>query len=179
MVRDTEKGLRYLVKDPETGERVVKEGFDSDKWFALGGVFYDDALDFPLPLAGVNYFSFDFRGSGQQLNAFFGGALLTVDVAEPRLFGSRFDAGADFFALAVPLADTVWRNDDEVHEEEVEVRSGNVGLKLGRPLGNFVKLSAEYTLAYADYGTTDNTAAGFLPPANHLTNSLRLSGRFA
>ncbi|HVF61830.1 MAG TPA: hypothetical protein VNJ70_18635 [Thermoanaerobaculia bacterium] len=179
MVRDTPQGLRYLVKDEATGERVVKEGFDSNKLFLLGGVFYDDALDFPLPLAGINYFSFDFRGTGQQLNAFFGGALLTVDVAQPRLFGSRFDAGADFFALAVPLADTVWRNDDEVHEEEVETRSGNVGFKLGRPLGNFVKVSSEYTLAHHDYGTTDNTIAGFVPPGNHLTHSLQLNGRFA
>ncbi len=179
MVRDTPQGLRYLVKDEATGERVVKEGFDSNKLFLLGGVFYDDALDFPLPLAGINYFSFDFRGTGQQLNAFFGGALLTVDIAEPRLFGSRFDAGADFFALAVPLADTVWRNDDEVHEEEVETRSGNVGFKLGRPLGNFVKVSSEYTLSHHDYGTTDNTVAGFVPPGNHLTHSLQLNGRFA
>ncbi len=179
MVRDTPQGLRYLVKDEATGERVVKEGFDSNKLFLLGGLFYDDALDFPLPLAGINYFSFDFRGTGQQVNAFFGGALLTVDVAEPRLFGSRFDAGADFFALAVPLADTVWRDDDEVHEEEVETRSGNVGFKLGRPLGNFVKVSSEYTLAHHDYGTTDNTIAGFVPPGNHLTHSLQLNGRFA
>lgn len=179
MVRDTPQGLRYLVKDEATGERVVKEGFDSNKLFLLGGVFYDDALDFPLPLAGLNYFSFDFRGSGQQLNAFFGGALLTVDFAEPRLFGSRFDAGADFFALAVPLTDTVWRDDEEVHEEEVEVRSGNVGFKLGRPLGPFVKLSSEYSLAYSDYGTTDNTADGFAPPENHLTHSLQLGGRYA
>jgi hypothetical protein len=179
MVRDTPQGLRYLVKDEATGERVVKEGFDSNKLFLLGGVFYDDALDFPLPLAGINYFSFDFRGTGKQLNVFFGGALVTVDLAEPRLFGSKFDAGADLFTLGVPLTDTVWRADDEVHEEEVEVRSGNVGFKLGRPLGNFVKLSAEYTLAYADYGTTDNTAPGFAPPENHVTHSLQLGGRFA
>ncbi len=179
MVRDTPQGLRYLVKDEATGERVVKEGFDSNKLFLLGGVFYDDALDFPLPLAGLNYFSFDFKGTGKQLNVFFGGALVTADLAEPRLFGSKFDAGADVFALGVPLTDTVWRNDDEVHEEEVETRSGNVGFKLGRPLGNFVKLSAEYTLAYFDYGTTDNTAPGFAPPENHLTHSLQLGGRFA
>ena len=179
MVRDTPEGLRYLVKDEATGERVVKEGFDRNKLFFLGGVFYDDALDYPLPLAGLNYFSFDFRGTGQQLNVFFGGALITADVAEPRLFGSKFDAGADVFALAVPLTDTVWRDDDEVHEEEVETRSGNVGLKLGRPLGNFVKVSSEYTLAYIDYGTTDNTAPGFAPPENHLTHSLQVNGRFA
>ena len=60
MVRDTDKGLRYLVKD-EQGERVVKEGFAASKLFGAGGLFYDDSLDYPLPLAGINYFSFDYR----------------------------------------------------------------------------------------------------------------------
>ena len=85
MVRDTAVGLRYLVKEEGKEERVVKEGFDSSKLFLAGGVFYDDALDYPLPLAGINYFDFDFRGTGKQLNVFFGGALLTADAAEPAL----------------------------------------------------------------------------------------------
>ena len=70
-------------------------GFDTGKLFAAGGVFYDDALDYPLPLAGINYFSFDFKGTGKQVNVFFAGALLIANVAEPRLFGSRFDAGVE------------------------------------------------------------------------------------
>ncbi len=115
MVRDTDKGLRYLVKN-EQGERVVKEGFDTGKLFAAGGVFYDDSLDYPLPLAGINYFSFDFKGTGKQLNVFFGGALLIANVAEPRLFGSRFDAGANIFVLAVPTTDTLYRDNREVND---------------------------------------------------------------
>ena len=84
MVRDTDKGLRYLVKD-ETGERVVKEGFDTNKVFLVGGVFYDDALDYPLPLAGINYFNLNFRDREQQFNVFFAGALGTLNWSEPRL----------------------------------------------------------------------------------------------
>ena len=83
MVRDTDQGMRYLVKKEGSAERVVKEGFDSNKLFLLGGVFYDDALDYPLPLAGVNYFSFDVNGTGQQANLFFGGALLQGNLAQP------------------------------------------------------------------------------------------------
>jgi len=49
---------------------VVKEGFKTSKLFGAGGVFYDDALDYPLPLAGINYFSFDYKGTGQQVNLF-------------------------------------------------------------------------------------------------------------
>ncbi len=125
MVRDTAKGLRYLVKDDQ-GERVVKEGFKASKLFGAGGLFYDDALDYPLPLAGINYFSFNFRGTGKQVNVFFGGALLTANIAEPRLFGSRFDAGANAFAIAIPLTDTIYRNGKEIKAEAVEQRPGHL-----------------------------------------------------
>ena len=179
MVRDTEKGLRYLVKEEGSDERVVQEGFDTSRLFALGGVFYDDALDYPLPLAGVNYFDFDFKGTGNQLNAFFGGALLTVNYAEPRLFGSKWDLGGDVFALAVPLTDEVYRDDEEVPGEEVEARTGNVSVNVGRPLGSFVKLGAEYEATWLGYSESDETAAGFEPPSDHLRHTVQLTGRAA
>src|SRR5688500_17637626 len=123
MVRDTERGLRYLVKEEGVEGRVVKEGFDSNKLFLLGGVFYDDALDYPLPLGGVNYFSFDLRGTGAQANVFFAGALLQGNVAQPKLFGSRWDAGADLFLLAIPFTDEVSRDGNEVEAESVDQRA--------------------------------------------------------
>lgn len=178
MVRDTEKGLRYLVKNDQ-GERVVQEGFDTGKLFVAGGVFYDDAIDYPLPLAGVNYFNFDFKGTGKQFNVFFAGALLVADVAEPRLFGSKFDAGVDVFALAVPTTDTLYRDDREVNAEDVEQRVGNVGFKLGRPLGNFVKLNAEYEILSLGYDKADDTADEFVLPSDNFLHSLELSANYA
>lgn len=179
MVRDTAQGLRYLVKEEGSEERVVKEGFDKSKLFLVGGVFYDDALDFPLPLGGVNYFNFDFRGTGKQVNLFFAGALLTANVAEPRLFGSRFDFGADAFALAIATSDTFYRDGEEIEAEEIEQRTGSFGLKLGRPLGHFVKLGLEYDVLFLSYGESDNTAAGFVVPSSNLTHSAELSGSFS
>ncbi|HUO87051.1 MAG TPA: hypothetical protein VM617_06645, partial [Thermoanaerobaculia bacterium] len=179
MVRDTERGLRYLVADGDSGERVVKEGFDTSKWFLVGGVFADDALDYPLPLGGVNYLDLDFRGRGAQLNGFFAGALLTVNLAHPRIAGSRFDAGIDLFALAVSLADTVYRDGDEVAAEEVESRPASVGFKLGRPVGSFGKLSTTYRLASRDFSRADDTAEDFALPSDHLEHVLGLAGRYA
>lgn len=179
MVRDTERGLRYLVKEEGSDERVVQEGFDTSRLFALGGVFYDDALDYPLPLAGVNYFDFDFKDTGNQLNAFFGGALLTVNYADPRVAGGKWDLGGDVFALAVPLTDQVYRNGEEVPGEEVERRTGNVSLNFGRPLGSFLKLGAEYELTWIGFDRSDDTADGFEPPSDHLRHSFELAGRFA
>jgi hypothetical protein len=172
MVRDTDKGLRYLVKEEGSQERVVKEGFDTSKLFLAGGVFYDDALDYPLPLGGVNYFDFNFRNTGKQVNVFFAGALLTANAAEPRLFGSKFDLGAQLFALAIPFGDTLYRDGEEVPGEEVDLRTGSFGLKLGRPLGNFVKVGLDYDVLFLNYGDTDNTADGFVPPSDNQTHSL-------
>jgi len=173
MVRDTDRGLRYLVKD-DSGQRVVKEGFDQNKLFLAGGVFYDDALDFPLPLGGVNYFSFDFKGTGNQLNAFFAGALLTVNAAQPRLFGSRFDFGGDLFAIAFPFTDTVFSQDRELKDQAVKNRPASLGLKLGRPLGNFTRLSLEYDVLSQNYSDTEDTADNFVLPSDNLTNSVEL-----
>jgi len=142
-------------------------------------VFYDDALDFPLPLGGINYFNFDFRGTGKQVNLFFAGALLTLNAAEPRLFGSKFDLGADLFALAIPFTDNVFRDDKEIFAEEIEQRTGSFGLKLGRPLGNFVKLGLEYDVLFLNYGESDNTGEGFVLPSDNMTHSVELSGTFS
>jgi hypothetical protein len=179
MVRDTEAGLRYLVKSGDDEDRVVKEGFDTSKLFMVGGVFWDSALDFPLPLAGIDYFSFDWRGTGSQLNVFFAGALLVANLAQPELAGSRFDGGLQAFALALPLADTFYRDGEEIPGEEVEMRPASAAVKLGRPLGSFFRLGATYNVASFDFSRTKDTAEGFLTPSDHLLHSFELEGRFS
>ncbi|HZF12286.1 MAG TPA: hypothetical protein VFE33_26155 [Thermoanaerobaculia bacterium] len=179
MVRDTEHGLRYLVPEGEGKERVVKEGFAKSKLFAIGGLFYDSSLSYPLPLAGLNYFSLDFKGTGEQVNVFFAGALLTANVAQPRLFGSRFDAGASAFAIALPLTDNLFRNGKEITREEIKSLPATFTLKLGRPLGDFVKLTAEYGLFYSHYKRDDNTDPTFVLPSNNLLQSFALGAQYA
>jgi|CXWL01.1.fsa_nt_gi hypothetical protein len=180
MVRDTDKGLRYLVTEgaPE-GERVVQEDFDTSRLFALGGVFADDSLDYPLPLAGVNYLDFDFKGTGNQLNVFFAGVLAIGSYADPKFLGSKFDFGGDLFFLGIATSDQLYRDEEEIVAEEVEVRPANASLKLGRPLGQFVKLDLEYEVASFDFGRADETAAQFVLPEDHLLHTAQLSLRFA
>jgi len=179
MVRDTDKGLRYLVKQKGTEGRVVQQTFDTSRLFAIGGVFYDDSLDYPLPLAGANYLDFDYRETGNQLNLFFAGALATVNYADPRLAGTKWDLGGDAFLLAIPTTDKQYRSGVEQPGEEVDLRTGNVSLKVGRPLGNFVKVGAEYEASYRAYGTTGNSAPGFRAPSDHIRHTFDLHTRFA
>jgi hypothetical protein len=175
MVRDTPTGLRYLVKDPN-GERVVKTRLAESKLFAVGGVFYDDSLPYPLPLAGINYFSFDFRHTGDQVNLFFAGPLLTLDVSNPRLNGSHYDAGASLFAIAIPFTDNQYRNGKESVPEEIKLFPASFSLKLGRTLGDFWKFTASYNLLSSTYSRNDDTAKTFVLPPDNLLHSF--SGRF-
>ncbi len=171
MVRDTDQGLRYLVK-AESGERVVKEGFDTSHLFLAGGAYYDASLDTPVPLAGIDYMSHDFRGSGNQVNVFFAGVLLAANIAEPRLFDSRWDAGANVSGFFLPTEDEVYRDGLEVLPERIETGpSANVALFLGRPLGNFFKVDFTYGLRWLGFDTSDETSPEFILPQDTLTHT--------
>lgn len=178
MVRDTEVGLRYLVADEGSGERVVQEGYDQDRLFLAGGVFYDDSLDYPLPLGGVNYLSFDFRGTGAQANVFFAGLLLNGTLSDPDFLGSRFDAGVDVFAIGIPFTNEQYRDGEESPGEDVEVRPASLGLTLGRALGAYAKVNLDYDLAYSAFGRADDTDPEFVVPEDHLTHTVGLSARY-
>lgn len=172
MVRDTEEGMRYLVKG-EDGERVVQEEVDTNRLFIAGGVFYDETVDFPIPLAGINYLDLDWRDRGNQLNVFFAGPLLTVNIAQPRLFDSKWDAGANAFGFFIRRGDELYRDGVEVPGEEVESATGQVSLFLGRPLGNFTKLDFTYAARYDDYADADDTDPSFVIPESTLTHTFR------
>jgi hypothetical protein len=53
-----------------------------------------------------------------------------------------------------------------------------VSLKLGHPLGSFGKASAEYRLRWRKYGSTDDTADGFVVPSDNFEHELELGTRF-
>lgn len=179
MVRDTEKGLRYLVKDKASGTRVVKEGYKKNRLFAAAGIFADDSLRYPLPLGGIDYFSFDFRGTGSQLNFFFAGALLNATISDPNLFGSRFDGGASAFAIAVPFTNSMYRQGREQLSEEVQQIPARVSLSLGHPVGGHGKLELNYGLEHHNYQRTSNTSEDFVLPSDHFEHSAELEARYS
>lgn len=171
MLRDTPEGLRYL-EPAEDGSREVQPEFDESRWFLLAGTYYDEGLDFPLPLAGVNYFDNDFLGSGNQVNLFFAGVLVNGNWADPDVFGSRWDAGARVFGFFLPREEELYRQGVESLEEAVENTTASVDLYLGRPLDAFTKLDLSYELDWDDWGRADDTAPDFVVPQDTLTQSI-------
>ena len=100
MVRDTERGVRYLEKTKDGG-RVVTEDKKRGHLFGLAGLFYDGSYDYPLPLLGVYWMDLDASKRHDQFQVLFGGVLLVASWNQPRLFGSPVDVGVDVFGIAI------------------------------------------------------------------------------
>lgn len=177
MVRDTEQGMRYLEKTKEGG-RVVAEALKSSRLFGLGGVYYDDAQSYPLPLLGVYYIDLDFRKKKEQVQVLFGGVLLGASWNDPTFLGSRFDAGLDVFGIAIKGDDKVLVDGDEQKPLTVKSLSEVVTFRTGTAVGRHLKLSASVGGTYRAFGTAKDTASDFTVPSNHLEMRYGLSAAF-
>lgn len=167
MVRDTEKGVRYLERTKE-GDRVVVEDAKTSRLFGLAGVFYDPSLDFPLPLLGLYYLDLDFRKKHEQVQVFFGGVLLLASFNEPRLFGTKIDFGADVFGIAIRGNDSLYVTGTEDESQRVKQRAFAGNLNLGAPVGGHVKLSLQVGTTHRDFADdSGKTAPDFAVPSNH------------
>ena len=173
MLRDTPDGLRYLDRT-EDGSRVVREGYDANRWFALGGVYWDEGQDYPVPLVGVDFFSSDFVGTGTQANLLFAGVLVNGNWAEPSLGGSRWDVGARVFGFFLGRNEELYRDGELAPEETVQSREARLALFLGRPIGSFFKFELSYGLQWDGYGRSDDTADDFVVPDSGWTSSYGL-----
>jgi hypothetical protein len=179
MVRDTERGLRYLIPDPAApGGRIVEEKVSKESTFGLAGGFYDDSLDYPIPLLGIQHFNFDLWGKGKQISVFFGGALLTANYTDPALAGSRFDLGVDLFAVAFPFGDVSYREGREVPSEKIKHLPALLQINIGRPIGPYLKTSLGLFTKWDNYQRDQETGPDFLAPVDTFTDGgeLRLVG---
>ena len=182
MIRHTERGMRYLVPDPaHPGERVVEEKTSKKSTFGLAGAFYDKSLDYPLPLAGLQYFNFDLWGKGKQLSVFFAGVLMSANYTDPSLGGSRFDLGADVFGVAVPFGSASYRNGVEVPSEKIKHLPAFFQVNVGHPLGPYLKASLGLFTKWDNYQRDKDTAPDFVTPVDTFTDGfeLRLIANFS
>lgn len=166
MVRETESGLRYLEKRGE-GERVVKEGFDSSRLFMVGGVHHDAGLEYPVvPLGGIDYFNFNLFNKGIQTNVFFAGVVVAANATLPNVKNTRTNVGADFFGIAVPTENTIYRNGEEAPSESIKSLPVNLSLRAGHPVFGFGKFDVSFGISHFTYQRADDTDPDFAVPAD-------------
>jgi hypothetical protein len=173
MYRDTDQGLRYLVKRGE--ERVVSDRATTSAKALAFGTVVDPSYQYPLPIVGLNYLDFDFLGKDNQLALLFGGVLALANVQRPHLLGPHVDGSVDLFAIAVPSQDQVFRAEEDLAGKELKTLPFSTGLNLGYQFTAFQKLSVSYQLRYDHYGRDDETAPDFTVPVSTFTNGLGLT----
>ncbi len=169
IVRDTEQGLRYLVKDKKSGERVVEWQVKKSQLAGVLGTFYDSSLSFPLPIAGISYINFNLGGKGKQVNMLFGGALFTATYNDPAFLGSRANLGADLFAVAIPSSNSVYRDGSPVQEEKIRVLPAWLQVNYGFPINHNLKFTSSIFAHYYHYSRSAETASDFVLPESGIT----------
>jgi len=191
ILRETDQGLRYLSRTADGGREVQQE-IPRNQAFWLGGVFFNKALDSPVPFAGINYIDLDFLETGAQANFFFAGALLTGSLTDPDLFGSRLIGGFDVFGVAFSSTDRVFRDGEERERLNVDRKTQWLRGFLALPFQKFWKVQFSYRLAYDNFHRDEEAAGRFRTPHDTLIQevglglefnrrawSLRVDGRFA
>jgi hypothetical protein len=171
MYRETDKGLRYYVKKGD--ERVISDRATRTARAMAMGVTLDPSYAFPLPILGINYLNFEFRGrQDTQLAILFAGVLAAGNIQRPRLGGSPFDASVDFFAIAVPSSDRLYEASGEREDERLLTWPLTTGLNLGWQFTPFQKMSAQYQFRFDGYARDRTTSEAFVVPASTITNGV-------
>ncbi len=174
MYRDTDHGVRYLMKEGE--QRVVREKpVSSIKAIAMGTTI-DPTFDFPLPIFGINVLDFNFHGPDSQLSLLFAGVLALGNIQRPRLFGTRLDGSIDFFGIAVPVTDTVYDSHGERKAERLLSWPMFTDVNIGYQFTSFQKVSGQYQFQFNPYIRDGRyTPETYVTPSSTATHGLGLS----
>jgi hypothetical protein len=168
MYRDTNEGVRYLVKQGDT--RVVSNQMTtSSRAFVLGADF-DPSFDRPLPIGGLDILDFNFLNRNLQLALLYGGVIAFGNIQHANLWGGKFDASVDFFGLALKTNDDVFDAQGKRSGESVDRIPAATGFNLGYQLTPFQKISGHYEFRYDAYFRDATTASSFVIPSNTSTN---------
>ena len=175
MYRDTDKGMRYYVKEGDT--RVVSDkATTSAKAMAIGTTI-DPSFGYPLPILGINYLDFEFGSPDSQLALLFGGVLVLGNIQRPKLLGP-IDGSVDFFAIAVPGSDSVYDADGQRDAERLLTWPLSAGGNLGWQFTSYQKLLANYQFAFNAYLKDRTTAEDFVVPRSTITHGVGLGYEF-
>lgn len=179
MVRETAGGLKYLEKS-SSGERVVKEGFDTVRKFMLGGIHHDAGLQYPvIPLGGIDYFNFDVNKTGIQTNVLYAGIVVAANATHPNVANTHTNVGADLFAIGIPTTSSMYRNGVAVKSEDVKSRPFSLTLRAGHPVFQFGKIDVSLGVQRLNYSRAQDTAAAFTVPSNTFVISPSIDGEYS
>jgi hypothetical protein len=171
MYRDTAAGVRYFIKEG-TGRVVSDMATTKAKAMALG-LTIDPGFDFPLPIGGINYLNFRFRGRPDtQVAILFAGVLAAGNIQRPKAIANRIDASVDFFLMAPPSSDRLFLPGGEREDQRLLTWPLSTGLNLGWQATSYQRLSAQYQFRFDGYVRDSTTSDTFVTPSTTVTNGI-------
>ncbi len=177
ILQETPKGLRYLEKQKNGTRKLMMESKTS-RLAAAGGFYYDKSLDFPLPIVGVNYFNYNWRKTGTQINLLVGGAVNTLTVAKVNLL-PKFDGSLNAALFAIPFENRFYLHGKEDKSRRVKVLREYAACGLGWRFNQLSKLSLNLGATYYGFSRAKETAGVFRLPKDHTDVSAGLSYDFS
>ena len=172
MYRDTDQGVRYLVKEGRT--RVVSDRSTTHAKAMAIGVLVDPSFAFPLPIFGINYLNFQVAGrSDTQFALLFAGVLAAGNLQRPRIGGTPLDASVDFFGIAAPASDRLHSAHGEQPAERLLTWPLSAGVNLGWQYTAFQKAAFQYQLRFDPFVRDRTTAESFVVPSSTVTHGSR------
>jgi len=168
MFRDTDAGIRYLVK--RGADRVVSNQIRTSSKAMAMGTTLDPTFAFPLPILGLNYLNFDVRGTGSQFALLFGGVFALGNLQTAKIGKTPFDGSVDFFGIAVPGTDLRFDSTGERVDERVLGIPASTGVNIGYQFTPFQKISLGYSWRYDAYFRAPQTADDFVVPSRTSTH---------
>lgn len=173
MYRDTDAGVRYFVKQGQ--ERVVSDQSTTRAKALALGVTIDPGFEFPLPIGGINYLNFRFRGrSDTQVAVLFAGVLAAGNIQRPKAIANTIDASIDFFAIAPPSTDRLFGPGGEREDQSLLTWPLSTGLNLGWQASTYQRISGQYLFRFDGYVRDSTTADDYVTPSSTVTNGLGL-----
>ncbi|HZI94759.1 MAG TPA: hypothetical protein VFE84_10980, partial [Patescibacteria group bacterium] len=149
ILRDDENGYSYVIKDADGFRTAPAESLRNIAFF--GGIGIDSSGHLGTPFGGINYFNFNWRNTGTQLDVAFAGPLIDIAWTDPKLGASRWEFTAD--GRFVGLSETFHRTTaaGRVEEEDVKLLEEHGLLSLARPLTPFQKVVLQGEIFYDAY----------------------------
>jgi hypothetical protein len=173
MYRDTPVGVRYFVKDGD--QRVVSDVATTRAKALALGVTIDPGFGFPLPIGGINYLNFRFRGRADtQVAVLFAGVLAAGNIQRPKALFGTVDASIDFFAIAPPSTDRLFGPEGEREDQSLLTWPLSTGLNLGWQATTYQRVSGQYLFRFDGYVRNTTTAEDFVTPTSTVSNGLGL-----
>lgn len=168
--RDDQEGYGYMIQRPGGGRISQSASLRNVAFF--GGV----SLGSPVvssPVAGLNYFDFDWNGTGTQVDVAWAGPFVQAAWTDPTLFGSGWELSAEGSLAGVRRTRKRSTDEERRREEDLEVLEQRFRATLGRPLGDRAKGEVQVILTHGEFDPGDATDERMDLPADLLdTTSL-------